>query len=197
MVKRLFTKQYALLPMLLLFVLSGCVVLDEKKEPPGKMINGKFISDMSDKMMRSLLNCKVMANSKKVPRIALLRFRNKSRFPLDGSIFLAKLRADLASKAKGRIIFLARSYISAIKSERSGKRKGVFSFIRGSLKQAISGADYFLTGKMQSITGADNKGNRCEYILFTFYLVDSENSDILWEDLIEVEFEGTAIVVYK
>jgi len=180
---------------LLIICLASCSTTESPPKPID--INGKFIKNMSDKMMRSLLNSNILANAKKTPRIALIKFRNISRFPMPSRIFLAKLRADLNSKAQGRITFLDRSHIKAIKSERSMKRKGVFSFTQGSLKQAVSGADYFLTGKLYSHSGGSNKGARSDYVLFTFYLVNSENSDILWEDQFELEFDGNINIIYQ
>ncbi len=177
--------------------LTACATMPEfYPKPAPEMLDGKLIARLADKMMRSLLNSPVMANSTRAPKIALLRFRNRSRFPLDGNIFLVKLRADLNAKASGRIVFIAREYIQAVKNERSGKRKGVFSFKKGSLEKAVSGADYFLTGGLRSLSAAAS-GTRSEYLHFTFYLVNAENTDILWEDQLDLDFKGTENVVYR
>ena len=183
--------------LLVLCFLTACTTMpDTSPKPVTEMIDGKLITRLADKMMRSLLNSPVMANSTKAPRIALLRFRNRSRFPLDGGIFLAKLRSDLNAKASGRIVFIAREHIQAVKNERSGKRTGVFSFKKGNLKNAVSGADYFLTGGLRSLSAAAS-GTRSEYLHFTFYLVNAENTDILWEDQLDLDFKGTENVVYR
>ncbi|MFA6714603.1 MAG: hypothetical protein WCS27_04465 [Victivallaceae bacterium] len=169
---------------------------DVSPKPMFQVIDGKLINRLSDKMMRSLLDSPVIVNSKQTPKIALLRFRNRSRFPLDSSIFLSKLRADLNAKASGRIIFIDREHIEVIKNERSNKRNGIFSFKKGSLKNAVSGSDYFLTGSLRSLSVAAS-GARSEYVHFTFYLVNAENTDILWEDQLDLDFKGTENAVYR
>ncbi|MEI8246002.1 MAG: hypothetical protein WCI51_09240 [Lentisphaerota bacterium] len=177
--------------------MTGCGTVPVKDEPPvTRMLDGNVTREISDKMMRSLLNSKVISGAGSEPKIAMLQFRNKSRFPLDGSIFLNKLRADLNSQATGRIIFLDRANILAIKNERAEKRNNVLSFNQQNVKQALSGADYFLAGEMRSISGAAN-GARSEYVLFSFYLVNAENTDILWEDQFDLDFKATENVVYR
>ena len=92
--------------LLVLCLLTACATMpDTSPKPVTEMIDGKLIARLADKMMRSLLNSPTMANSKQTPKIALLRFRKRSRFPLDCGIFLAKLRSDLNAKASGRIVF--------------------------------------------------------------------------------------------
>jgi penicillin-binding protein activator len=183
--------------LLVLCFFTACATMpDTSPKPVTEMIDGKLVARLADKMMRSLLNSPVMANSKQAPKITLLRFKNRSRFPLDGSIFLAKLRSNLNAKASGRIVFIAREHIEAVKNERTGKRTGVFSFKKGNLKNAVSGADYFLTGGLHGISAAAS-GTRSEYLLFTFYLVNAENTDILWEDQLDLNFKGTENAVYR
>ncbi len=177
-------------------LLASCAPSLHKQQSAPDMIDAQLIRGVADKMMRSLLDSDIMQSQTTPPKIALLRFRNKSRFPMDASIFVSKLRADLNSKAPGRVTFLARENLVAIKNERKGKREGMFSFRNGNLKKAISGADYFLTGELRSLTGSIN-GHRSEYMHLTFYIVNAENSDILWEDQFDLEFKGTANVIYR
>lgn len=191
-------KSIGIFSLLTLVCAGGCQVPVPAPPPRPSMIDGKFVRRMSDAMMRSLLNSKIMSESEKSPRIAVLRIRNRTRFPFDATIFSAKLRADLNSKATGRIIFLDRTRIRAIKSERSGKRGKRFSFAAGSLKKAISGADYFLAGDVRSLSSVSNVGHRSDYVHFDYYLVNAENTDIVWEDQYERDMStGAASPVYR
>ena len=164
-------------------VQGGCAVTPPAEPlPPTSLIDGRFVNNVADTMMRSLLNASEIADSNKAPRVALLRVRNKTRFAFDPSIFSAKLRADLNSKASQRMIFLDRSNMTAIKNERKGKREGSFTFLKGSLKRAVSGADFFLAGDIRSLSSATQYGDRSDYLHFDFFMVNAESGEIIWED---------------
>ncbi|MEI8246003.1 MAG: hypothetical protein WCI51_09245 [Lentisphaerota bacterium] len=144
-------------------------------------INGAGINLMSDKMLRSLVRCPAIYKSQKPLRIALHQFDNRTGATIDESIFPSKLRAEANSRLDREIIFVSRrvDVIDAVNDERSKKRDGELADNKDRRKEKLSGVDYFLTGKLQTVSGNP-------YWLFTYQLVDAENSDIIWEDQFEI-----------
>ena len=149
-------------------------------------LNGPGINLMADKILRSLVLRSLVKhpnifNAKNPPRIALHQFENRSNQKLDESIFLSKLRAEVNSRMPGKIIFVSRRFdiTDAIEEERQKKREGILSADKSKTKAKLSGVSYFLTGKLNSLPGKD-------YRLFSYQLVNAENSEILWEDQFEI-----------
>ncbi len=177
--------------------LFSCIRIDNGKGDPAPGLNGGDVKEIADKMVRSMLNCDVVEKSKKPPRIAVLRFKNNSRFRIDSDIFLAKLQADANSKAPGRLVFLDRTSIDAAVNERKGRRECEFSFREGDLEKAISGADYFLSGAMRGLSRSGGDGRTEDYVLITVWLVNAENTQIVWEDQFERDFSGRVNFVYR
>ena len=58
------------------------------------------------------------------------------------------------------------------------------------------GADYILTGRLQSISARGPRGNS-DYILYSFQLLDTRTTRIVWEDFAEIKKEGLDDVVYR
>jgi len=151
---------------------------------------------IGDQMMRSLLGCPVVSNAPKAPTVCLLDFTNNSRFAINTNLFLRNLRSELNSKAGGRVVFLAREDLGAVLAERRAKRTGEASFDPATQHEAVAGADYFLTGTFDTLSKASGAG-RSDYMLYTFRLVDSESSAIVWEDKFEVKRVGQDDAVYR
>ena len=60
----------------------------------------------------------------------------------------------------------------------------------------FKGADFFLTGKLSSLTTRSSKGVS-DYILYTFQLIDARTSDIIWEGFEEIKKQGLEDAVYR
>ena len=151
---------------------------------------------ISDKMMRSLLSAPAIANASKPPTVALLKFRNRSRFPINSRLFLKKLRLSLNRKASGRVIFLARERMADVLAEREAKRSGALSSDPTKAHAAVAGADYFLTGDLDGLAKS-SAGGRSDYLLYSFQLIDPESSAVLWEDEFETKRAGQEDAVYR
>jgi len=151
---------------------------------------------IADKMMRSLLSSPVIADAPTPPTVAMLEFRNRSRFPLDSRLFLRKLRVSLNSKAGGRMSFLGRERMGDIEAERRAKRSGRLSSDTGKAHKAAAGADYFLTGELGGLAKSSAAG-RSDYLLYTFSLINAESSAVVWEDEFETKRVGQDDAVYR
>src|ERR1035441_7994914 len=97
-------------------------------------------------MARTILSIPQIANAKTPPTIVLNPVDNQTRFPINKDIFLTRIRAQLNSKALGKVMFLARNQMEALEKERNLKRQGSVTASSDANVQEFKGADFFLTG---------------------------------------------------
>lgn len=177
----------------------GCSPLSKRVDPDaddslgGTGIDSGDVRAIADKMGAKILSTPEIARATSAPTIVLEPVRNGTRFHIDTDILLVKLRGHLLENANGRVRFLARDRLDAIEKERAAKRDGVFT---ASSEKALKGADFFLTGDLRSISKArDSK--RSDYIVYSFQLIDAEDSTIIWEGQHEVKKEGKRGTTYR
>ncbi len=169
------------------------VPLDEDDGLGGTGIEATDIRTVSRKMAESILNVPQIMNAQASPMIALLPVKNSTRFIINKDIFTKKIRIQLNQNAQGKMTFLARDRIDDILKERQSKRDGLV----GSSKSAdLKGVDFYLTGELMGLSKA-NQGNRSDYISMSFQLIDTETSEIIWENEYEIKRVGTSGVVYQ
>lgn len=183
--------------LLLSLALTGCLaktnrVAVDSDEPFSDTTTGsKDLEAVAQKMTRSLVLLPQIASAKTPPRIAFLEVTNNTNEILNKELFLRKMRTMLMQGAAGKMIFIDRDKFEAIKRERDAKRKGEFSSAVEKSNVKLSGADYFLTGTLDSIDKAAG-GKRSTYTRYSFRLTDAESGDIHWEDEYEVKKIGQA-----
>jgi penicillin-binding protein activator len=159
----------------------------------GTGIESTDIRTVARKMAASILEVPEIAYADGMPRIALLPVKNETRFIINKEIFTRKIRINLNKHATGRVRFLARDRIEDVMQEREAKREGLFT---ASKEVSMYGADFYLTGELTGLSKAVG-GNRSDYILMSFQLIDTETTDIIWEDAYEVKRVGLAGVAYQ
>lgn len=189
----------------LCFFYSGCATVsppssytttilpDEDDKLGGTGIESTDIRTVARRMAESLLESPEIAQAEGVPRIALLPVKNSTRFVINKNIFTTKIRIELNKNAAGKVKFLARGRIEDIMKEREAKREGLFT---ASKEANMLGVDFYLTGEFTGLSKATG-GHRSDYILMSFQLIDTETSDIIWEDAYEVKRVGVAGVAYR
>ncbi len=145
-------------------------------------LSGQGINLMTDKILRSLVKSEPFRQTNGIERIALHQFDNRTNEKLDESLFTSKLRAETNEKIPGRVRFVSRRFevLDAVEEERRKKRDGDLTVKKENIKKRMSGVGYFLTGKLQALP------DREQYRLFSFQLIDAENSDIIWEGQFEI-----------
>jgi hypothetical protein len=151
---------------------------------------------VADKMARSILAIPQIANAPTPPNIVLNPVDNQTRFPINKDIFLTRIRAQLNSKAQGKVMFLARSQMEALEKERNLKRQGTVTASVDPNVQEFKGADYFLTGTLQGMSTRTTAGTS-DYILYDFHLIDARSSGIVWEDSAEIKKQGLEDAAYR
>ncbi len=141
-------------------------------------INGPGINLMADKMLRSLYRSPVVYDADKPPVIALHQFNNRSNEKIDESLFPAKLRVELNSRANNPVKFVDREYDvkDAVETERRSKRENLLSDNKIGTREKLTGVNYFLTGDLRNIS---------DYWHITFRLTSAESTEIDWEDQFE------------
>jgi uncharacterized protein (TIGR02722 family) len=150
--------------------------------------SSKDLQSVAQLMARSLIALPQISTAKKPPRIAFVDVKNETNEIINKNLFIEKMRTLLLKNAAGRMIVLDREIAMQIQRERDAKRGGKYG---SSSKKVLSGADFFLTGKLSSIDKQAG-GKRSTYTRYAFRLTDAESSDILWEDEYEVKKVGKA-----
>jgi len=195
----------------LAMVLSGCastgvrnpsgvpvteMKADERGFVAGTGVESQDLVAVTDKMARSILNVRQIANAQGTPRIVLDPVMNETRFPINKDIFLTRIRTQLNSKAQGKVLFLARERMAALEKERQMKQAGQVTSGSDPNTVEFKGADFFLTGKLQGLTTKTAAGTS-DYILYSFQLVDARTTDIIWEDSAEIKKQGLEDAAYR
>ncbi|MEI8039793.1 MAG: penicillin-binding protein activator LpoB [Verrucomicrobiota bacterium] len=169
---------------------------DEQGFVAGTGVESQDLVHVADKMARSILDIPQIANASTAPTVVLQPVDNQTRFPINKDIFLTRIRAQLNSKARGKVMFLARNQMEALEKERNLKREGAVTASANPMVQEFKGADYFLTGSLQGISTRTAAGTS-DYILYDFHLIDARTSGIVWEDSAEIKKQGLEDAAYR
>ncbi len=170
--------------------------VDEQGFVAGTGVESQDLVTVADKMARTILTIPQIANATTPPTIVLNPVDNQTRFSINQDIFLTRIRAQLNSKALGKVIFLARNQMEALEKERNLKRQGSVTASSDANVQEFKGADFFLTGVLQGMS-TRTKAGVSDYILYDFHLIDARTSGIVWEDSAEIKKQGLEDAAYR
>ena len=165
----------------------------------GVGLESNDVINMTDSMVRSILNDPIFVNLKSPPRILV----DETGFTLDGNtrinrkLITTKLRNGLSRAAMGRMVFVARYAQQAIMAERDIKRTGMVD--RGTIRQteATAGADFKLVGSILTTDERHSNGLTSRYHFINFELIDMELGVTVWADAYELKKTGADDVVYR
>jgi len=169
---------------------------DEQGFVAGTGVESQDLVAVTDKMARSILTTPQINNAQGTPRVVLDPVINETRFPINKDIFLTRIRVELNTKARGKVIFLARERMQALEHERQLKQSGQVTSSSDTNVMEFKGADFFLTGKLSGLSTKTAAGTS-DYILYTFQLVDARTTDIIWEDSAEIKKQGLEDAAYR
>ena len=142
------------------------------------------VADLSPVLLASAQNDIVVAPA---------TIKNESIQPFNTSLLTDRLIDGLVRATMPRVTYLAREHIDEVLREREAKREGVYSS-KG--QKMLLGADYLLTGRINSLTKSDS-GDRADYFQLGFRLVDAEDGRIVWSKTFEFKKQGDAGVIYQ
>jgi len=169
---------------------------DERGFVTGTGIESQDLVSVTDKMARSLVNTPEINDFPGMPRIVLDPVINNTRFPIQQGIFLTRIRTLLNSRTRGKMRFLARERMDALRAEREMKRTGELTSSSDPNVQEFKGADFFLTGKLDGQTTRTSAGTS-DYVLYSFQLIDARTAEIIWEDFSELKKQGLEDASYR
>ena len=169
---------------------------DEQGFVAGTGVESQDLVAVTDKMARSILTIPQINNAQGTARVVMDPVVNETRFPINKDIFLTRIRAELNTKARGKVIFLARERMAALEHERQLKQSGQVTSSSDPNVVEFKGADFFLTGKLSGLSTRTAAGTS-DYILYTFQLVDARTTDIIWEDSAEIKKQGLEDAAYR
>lgn len=169
---------------------------DERGFVAGTGVESQDLVTVTDRMARSILAVPVIAQAAKPPKVVLYPVINETRFPINKDIFLTRIRTRLNTLATGKVQFLAREQMKVLEEERQRKIAGEVTTESDPNVVEFKGADYFLTGKLQSMSARTSAG-LSDYVLYSFQLIDARTSDIVWEDAAEIKKQGLEDAAYR
>ncbi len=153
----------------------------------GTSLSSQDFRSVCQRMARSLIQLEQIQNATTPPKVAFAEVTNNSNEYVDGDAFLNKMRTQLIKNARGKIVFLDRTLISAIEKENRDKDRGKRTT---SGEQTPLGADFFLTGVIESLDKVAGAGHTT-YLRLSFRLTDAGSSAIVWEDDYEFKKHAT------
>jgi PBP1b-binding outer membrane lipoprotein LpoB len=159
----------------------------------GAGMTSQDFRSVAQRLARSLIVLPQIQNAATPPKVAFIRVSNNSDEYINGDMFLNKMRTDLIKYAQGKIVFLDRSMIEAIEKENRDKAR---SRRTSGEQQTPYGADFFLTGTIESIRNVAGRG-KTTYLRYSFRLTDADSSAIVWEDDYEIKRYSKLGVVYS
>jgi penicillin-binding protein activator len=200
-----------LLPLMTAALITGCASsgvknpsgvpvtrmnADEQGFVAGTGVESQDLVAVTDKMARSVLSIPQIATAVTPPVVVLDPVDNQTRFPINKDIFLTRIRSELNSKCRGKVMFLARDRMAALEKERNLKREGAVTASNDPTVQEFKGTDFFLTGTLQGLS-TRTKAGTSDYILYAFQLIDARTSAIVWEDNAEIKKQGLEDAAYR
>lgn len=159
----------------------------------GAGLTSQDFRSIAQRMARSMIVLPQIQNAQTPPKVAFVTVANNSDDYIEGNSFLRKMRTELIKNCEGKIVFLDREIISNVDSENRDKMRGRRT---ASGEQIPLGADFFLTGTIDSIERVAGKG-RTMYLRLSFRLTDAGNSAVVWEDEYEIKKHTTAAYMYR
>lgn len=169
---------------------------DERGFVAGTGIESQDLVTVTDIIARDILGTPEIANAQGIPRVVLLPVENATRFPINKEIFLDRIRGQLNMKARNKVRFLARDRMASLEQERALKQSGQVTSSSDPNVQEFKGADFFLTGKLSSLTTKTSAGTS-DYVLYSFQLIDPRTSDIVYEGQHEIKKQGLEDAAYR
>jgi PBP1b-binding outer membrane lipoprotein LpoB len=169
---------------------------DERGFVAGTGVESQDLVAVTDRMARGILGVPQIANAQGMPCIVFDPVKNETRFPINKDAFLTRIRAQINSKAPGKIMFLARDRMEALQRERELKRSGQVTANADPSLVEFKGADFFLTGVLQGLTTRTSSGTS-DYIHYDFQLIDARTGGIVWEDASEIKKQGLEDAAYR
>jgi hypothetical protein len=176
--------------------------VDSSRKGPvsGVGVEGQDIVSMTDAMMRDILAEQIFADTGKRPRVIIdsQYFVNESSQAINKNIITQRLMVNLNRAARTRMQFINRQNTAMVEQERALKRSGTTDMGTTGLTKAQAGADYRLSGKINSLDSRNVKSGMIQrYTQISFELTDLESGEIVWAGIYEFSRAAADDVIYR
>jgi PBP1b-binding outer membrane lipoprotein LpoB len=176
--------------------------VDSSRKGPvsGVGVEGQDIVAMTDQMMRDILAEQIFADTGKRPRVIIdsAYFVNESSQAINKNIITQRLMVNLNRAARSRMQFINRQNTAMVEQERQLKRSGTTDMGTTGLTKAQAGADYRLSGKINSLDSRNVKTGMIQrYTQISFELTDLESGEIVWAGIYEFSRAAADDVIYR
>jgi penicillin-binding protein activator len=176
--------------------------VDPSRKGPvsGVGVEGQDIIAMTDGMMRDMLAEQIFQDTGKRPRVIIDSeyFVNESSQAINKNIITQRLMVNLNRAAKTRMQFINRQNTAMVERERQLKRSGTTDVGTTGLTKAQAGADYRLSGKINSLDSRNVKTGLIQrYTQISFEMTDLETGEIVWTGIYEFSRAAADDVVYR
>ncbi len=184
-----------LFPLVAIAILAGCTGQTRRLSPDefselevGTGLTSQDFRSVCQRMARSLISIPQIQNADPAPKIAMVPIQNNSDVYINAEAFLSKMRKELIKHSGGKIIFLDRALTMTSQLENEIREKARGKRTTGG-EETLHGADFFLTGEVDSIMKATVDGSTV-YMRLSFRLTDPASA-IWWEDDYEIKKHTT------
>jgi PBP1b-binding outer membrane lipoprotein LpoB len=176
--------------------------VDSSRKGPvsGVGVESQDIVSMTDQMMRDMLAEQIFASTGKRPRVIIdsAYFVNESSQAINRNIITQRLMVNLNRAARDRMQFVNRQNTSMVEQERALKRSGTTDVGTTGLARAQLGADYRLSGKINSLDSRNTKTGMVQrYTQISFEMTDLESGEIVWAGIYEFSRAAADDVIYR
>ena len=176
--------------------------VDSSRKGPvsGVGVEGQDIVAMTDQMMRDMLAESIFAETGKRPRVIIdsALFVTESSQAINRNIITQRLMVNLNRAARARMQFVNRQNTAMVEQERQLKRTGTTDLGTTGLTKAQLGADYRLSGKINSLDSRNVKTGMVQrYTQISFEMTDLETGEIVWSGIYEFSRAAADDVIYR
>lgn len=168
--------------------ITGCAGKTARLSPDDSLrmevgLTSQDFRSVAQYMTRSLILCPQIARAASPPTIALHAVRNNTADLINTGMFLDRMRSEMIRFGEGRVQFLDRELLKAVRRENEAKRRGKMT---RSDEKDVLGADFFLTGQIDSIDKTAGV-EKVTYWRLSFRLTDSGTTAVVWQDDYEIK----------
>lgn len=189
----------AVLALALAASAAGCAGHEMRRVNPsadddvgGTMIDSADVIAATDRASAELATALLQLQDNDLV-VAPATIKNESIQPFPTGMLTDRMVDDLVRRCGARVRFVAREHLDEVLKEREAKRSGVFTKTE---EKTPLGAQYLLTGRITSLSKRAD-GDRADYFVLSFRLVDAEDSHVAWTNQYEFKKVGDAGVIYQ
>lgn len=201
---RLYRQMFGIMFVVVALSVAGCTTVsvsrtqrlhpDSDDQLGGTGIDSTDVRSIAQRMARAIVDLPAVSQAKSKPRILILPVRNKTRFRIEADMFTVTIRDLLIQNAADRVVFLDRNASTLPSNMLDNKAQA--SWTPAYTKEQLEKVNYYLKGEIHSISKA-SRGGVSDWIHYSFMLVDTKTSDILWSGSYETKKEGLSGIIYQ